>query len=417
MAERRAIDGASVWRPYTQMKTAPPALNVARTEGCRIILEDGRELIDGIASWWTACHGYNHPHIRRAVARQLERMPHVMFGGLTHEPAERLASELAALLPGDLDHVFFTESGSVSVEVALKMSAQCWQNRGHPEKRRFVSFSGAYHGDTFATMALSDPEEGIHARFRGLIPQSLVAELPVDAERRASFSALLEERRDEIAGVVIEPLVQCAGGFRFHDAETLRWLRSACDQANVHLIFDEIAVGFGRLGPLFACMGAEVVPDIVTLSKALTAGTLPLAATVARRAVFEAFWDDDPGRALMHGPTFMANPMACAAALASLELFRTEPVADRVAAIASHLGRRLPALAAHPAVADVRIRGALGVVELKAPPPLHGLRARFIEHGAWIRPLLRCVYLMPAFTISESELDHLIAAIERSLPD
>jgi len=404
-------DSGVVWRPYTQMKTAPSALPVARTEGCRIVLEDGRELVDGIASWWTACHGYNHPHIRQAVTDQLERMPHVMFGGLTHAPAEHLARRLAASLPGDLQHTFFTESGSVSVEVALKMSAQTWQNAGRSSKRRFISFRGGYHGDTLATMALCDPEEGMHARFRGLIPEPLIADLPTDDVARTAFRSLLEHRADEVAGVVLEPLVQCAGGFRFHDEETLAWLRAACDEHEVHLIFDEIAVGFGRLGPMFACEAAGVVPDIVTLSKALTAGTLPLAATVARSSLFESFWDDDPERALMHGPTFMANPMACAAANASLDLFDREPIRERVDAIEQKLQRTLPELGRLDGVREVRVRGALGVVELDGRVRIDALRARFVEEGVWIRPLGRCVYLMPSFVISGSELDRLIDAI------
>lgn len=411
-AGRNAPAGTAVWRPYTQMKTAAAALRVARTEGCRIRLEDGRELVDGIASWWTACHGYNHPHIREAVIGQLERMPHVMFGGLTHEPAERLAAELTRQLPGDLNHVFFTESGSVSVEVALKMSAQAWQNRGRPSKQRFISFRGAYHGDTFATMALCDPEEGMHTRFRGLIPEPLVADLPVTDRERAAFEAMLHERAHEVAAVVVEPLVQCAGGFRFFEPGVLRWLRSACDRAEVHLIFDEIAVGFGRLGALFACELADVVPDVITLSKALSAGTFPLAATVARTSIFETFWDDDPKKALMHGPTFMANPTACTAALASLELFEREPVLDRIHHLESGLKARLGPLRATPGVADVRVWGGIGVVELEGPVALEALRARFVDEGVWIRPLGRCVYLMPAFVITDDELDQLCAAIE-----
>jgi adenosylmethionine-8-amino-7-oxononanoate aminotransferase len=399
------------------MKTAPAALRVGRTEGCRIHLEDGRALVDGIASWWTACHGYNHPHIREAVVGQIERMPHVMFGGLTHDPAERLASELGRLLPGDLDHVFFTESGSVSVEVALKMSAQAWQSRGRPQKRRFVSFRGAYHGDTFATMALCDPEEGMHTRFRGLMPEPLVADLPVDDASRSAFERLLEARRHEVAGVVVEPLVQCAGGFRFHDAAVLAWLRQVCDRAEVHLIFDEIAVGFGRLGSMFACERAGVVPDVITLSKALTAGTLPLAATVARTPIFESFWDDDPKRALMHGPTFMANPTACTAALASLELFEREPVLPRARDLEGELGARLEPMRRLKGVADVRTRGAIGVVELEGPVALESMRSRFVDHGAWIRPLGRCVYLMPAFVITSDELDQLAEAIRAVLTE
>ena len=293
----------NVWRPYCQMKTAPAPLAVARTEGARIILEDGRELVDGIASWWTACHGYNHPHIREAVTRQLGLAPHVMFGGLAHEPAYRLASRLAALLPGDLDHVFFAESGSVSVEIAMKMALQFWINRGVTGRTRFLSFTGGYHGDTLATMTICDPDEGMHSLFAGVMPSQIVTPLPLDAGSEAALDALLAERGGEIAAMVVEPRVQGAGGMLFHGDEVLRTLRRLCDKHGVLLIFDEIFVGFGRTGDLFACSGSGVTPDIVTLSKALTGGTLPLSAAIARSHVFEAFWSDDAGAALMHGPT------------------------------------------------------------------------------------------------------------------
>ncbi|HKP79722.1 MAG TPA: adenosylmethionine--8-amino-7-oxononanoate transaminase, partial [Phenylobacterium sp.] len=300
-----------VWRPYCQMKTAPPPLPVARTQGARLILEDGRELVDGISSWWTACHGYNHPHIREAVRAQLDRAPHVMFGGLAHEPAYRLAARLAGLLPGSLDHVFFAESGSVSVEIAMKMALQYWINRGVAGRTRFLSFLGGYHGDTLATMTICDPEEGMHSLFAGVLPAQIVVPLPVDDASEAALDALLAAQGGEIAAMLVEPRVQGAGGMLFHDDEVLRRLRRLADAHDVLLVFDEIFVGFGRTGDLFACEGAGVVPDIVTLSKALTGGTLPLSAAVARRHVFQAFWSDDPGAALMHGPTYMGNPLAC----------------------------------------------------------------------------------------------------------
>src|SRR4029453_11004171 len=316
---------AHVWLPYAQMKTARPPLPVVRTQGSRIVLADGRELIDGIASWWTACHGYNHPHIRAAVERQLALMPHVMFGGLAHEPALTLARRLVARLPGDLDRVFFSESGSVAVEVAMKMAVQFWLNRGVRTRKRFLAFSGGYHGDTSGAMAICDPAAGMHAPFRGLLPEHHVVDLPQDEESAAAFARVLERHAEELAGIVVEPLVQGAGGMRFHDAAVLRALRAAADRYGLLLIFDEIFTGFGRTETLFACEAAGVVPDIVTLSKALTGGTLPLAATVASRKVFDAFWSDDPRHALMHGPTFMANALACAAANASLDLFEREP--------------------------------------------------------------------------------------------
>src|SRR5581483_8198981 len=308
---RSGID--HVWLPYAAMKNAVP-LPVVRTHGARIVLDDGRELIDGIASWWTACHGYNHPLIRAAVEAQLATMPHVMFGGLVHEQALTLARRLAAMLPGDLDRVFFSDSGSVAVEIAMKMAVQYWINSGIRNRHRFVAFKSGYHGDTTGAMALCDPDEGMHSLFRGLVPEHFIVDLPLDDAKAATLDALLERHADEIAGIVVEPLVQGAGGMRFHDAAVLQRLRRAADHYNLLLIFDEIFTGFGRTGTMFACERAGVVPDVVTLSKALTGGTLPLAATVASRKIFDAFWSDDPERALMHGPTYMANALGCAAA-------------------------------------------------------------------------------------------------------
>ncbi|WP_437672412.1 adenosylmethionine--8-amino-7-oxononanoate transaminase [Sorangium sp. So ce131] len=400
-----------VWRPYCQMKTASAPLPVARTEGARIVLEDGRELLDGIASWWTACHGYNHPHLRAAVQAQLERAPHVMFGGLAHEPAYRLASRLSALLPGDLDHVFFAESGSVSVEIAMKMALQYWINRGVQGRTRFLSFLGGYHGDTLATMTVCDPEEGMHRLFAGVMPAQHVVALPTDDAAEAALVARLEEHGPEIAAMLVEPRVQGAGGMVFHDDEVLRRLRRVADAHDILLIFDEIFVGFGRTGDLFACGGAGVTPDIVTLSKALTGGTLPLSAAVASRRVFEAFWSDDPGAALMHGPTYMANPLACAAANASLDLFEQGRWREDVARIAAGLAAGLAPCRGAPGVVDVRVRGAIGVVELDGPVNAGALGRRFAEAGVWIRPMGRVIYLTPPFVISDEELSRLTSAI------
>jgi adenosylmethionine-8-amino-7-oxononanoate aminotransferase len=396
---------AHIWLPYSQMKTAPLPLPVARTEGSRIFLADGRVLIDGIASWWTACHGYNHPHIRAAVERQLTIMPHVMFGGMVHEPALTLARRLAALLPAGLDRVFFSESGSVAVEVALKMALQYWRNQGIA-RQRFIAFRGGYHGDTAGAMAVSD---AIH----GASPEHFIADLPHDEARMAAFETLLEQRGDDIAGIVVEPLVQGAGGMRFHDAEVLRRLRAAADRYGTLLIFDEIFTGFGRTGTLFACAG--VVPDIVTLSKALTGGTLPLAATVAGQKVLDAFWSDAPHHALMHGPTYMANALACAAANASLDLFDQEPRLAQVGRIADQLSAGLEPCRSLPGVKDVRVKGAIGVVELERIDDLDRLRARFVQEGAFIRPFGSVVYLTPAFTIAEAELAALTEAVFKVL--
>ena len=399
-----------IWLPYAQMKTAPAPLPVVRTEGARIHLADGRELIDGIASWWTACHGYNHPHIREALQRQLEIMPHVMFGGLVHGQALMLARRLAALLPGDLERVFFTDSGSVAVEVAMKMAIQYWLNSGQGKRDTFVYFRGGYHGDTLATMAISD-ESGMHQAFSGLLHRHLMADLPKDDESEAALAALLERHADTLAGIVVEPLIQGAGGMRFHDPVVLRRLRRLADRFDLLLIFDEIFTGFCRTGTMFACESAGVVPDIITLSKALTGGTLPLAATVARRKVFDAFWSDDPMHALMHGPTYMANALGCAAANASLDLFEDGERLRQVAGIEASLKQGLSACRDLPGVVDVRVRGAVGVVELERIDDLNRLRRAFVEKDTFIRPIERVIYLAPALTISQSDVGRLTQTI------
>jgi adenosylmethionine-8-amino-7-oxononanoate aminotransferase len=401
-----------VWLPYAQMKTASAPLAVVGTEGCRIRLADGRELIDGIASWWTACHGYNHPHIRAAVADQLARTPHVMFGGMVHEPALTLARRLTGLMaPTDLDRVFFSDSGSVAVEVALKMAVQYWRNRGVRGRTRVLAFRNAYHGDTTGAMAVSDPEGSFHAAFRGLLPEQVIVDLPVDEASTAAFEAAVARHAGDLAAIIIEPLVQGAGGMHFHDAVALRTIRAAADRHDTLLIFDEIFTGFGRTGAPFAFQEAGVTPDIITLSKALTGGTLPLAATIARRKIFEAFWSDDPAKALMHGPTFMANPLACAAANASLDLFDHEPRLDQVAEISRALAAGLEPCRALPGVRDVRVKGAIGVVELNRIENLNTLRQRFIAEGVFIRPFGNIVYLTPALTIGAEDLMKLTGAI------
>jgi adenosylmethionine-8-amino-7-oxononanoate aminotransferase len=401
-----------VWLPYSQMKTARPPLPVARTEGCRIVLADGRELIDGIASWWTACHGYNHPHIRAAVERQLAQMPHVMFGGLAHEQALTLARRLAALLPADLERVFFADSGSVAVEVAMKMAVQYWLNRGVRGRTQFIAFKGGYHGDTNGAMAVSD-DAGMHGMFRGLLPEHAVVELPTDDARAEALTKLVESRADRIAGIIVEPLVQGAGGMLFHDPVVLHRLRRIADRYDLLLIFDEIFTGLGRTGTMFACEQAAVVPDIITLGKALTGGTLTLAATIARRKVFDAFWSDDPKHALMHGPSFMANALACAAANASLDLFEREPRLDQVRAVSAALTEGLAPCCSVSGVKDVRVMGAIGVVELERIDDLDALRARFVEEGVFIRPFGNVVYLTPSFTIAPDELTTLTDAIAK----
>jgi len=404
-----------LWRPYTQMKTASAPLDAVRTHGSRIELADGRSLIDGVASWWTACHGYNHPHIRAGVEVQLAAMPHVMFGGLTHAPAERLAARLAALTPGDLDHVFFTDSGSVAVEVAMKMAVQSWINRGVAGRTRFLSFREGYHGDTLGAMSVCDPEESMHAHFGGYLPQQIFADLPRDADALAELDTLMGTHRGEIAAVMIEPLVQGAGGMKFHAPQILADVARLARRHGLLLIADEIFTGFGRTGTMFACEQAGIVPDILCLSKALTGGTLALAATVARTELFETFWSDEPAHALMHGPTFMANPLACAAANASLDLFETEPRLAQLAEVSRRLALGLEPCRGQSGVIDVRVMGAIGVVQFDQPVDRERLKARFLELGVWVRPFGDIVYLTPAFTISAEDCDALTAAVVQAV--
>ena len=400
-----------IWLPYAQMKTAAAPLPVVRTQGSRIVLADGRELIDGVASWWTACHGYNQPTIRHAVAKQLKQMPHVMFGGLAHEQALTLARRLAALLPGDLTRVFFSDSGSVAVEVALKMAAQYWINQGQRERTRFIAFKDGYHGDTTGAMAVSDPHAGMHSIYGGLMPQHIIADLPTNDASAAALDTLVARHDGEIAGIIVEPLVQGAGGMKFHDVSVLKRLRRLADKHNLLLIFDEVFTGFGRIGTMFACEAADVTPDIIVLSKALTGGTLPLAATVATKKVFDAFWSDDPARALMHGPSYMANALACAAANASLDLFESEPRLQQVADISAALWQGLKPCSTMRDVKDVRVKGAVGVVEMDAIDNLDRLRARFVAEGVFVRPLGNVIYLTPPFTIASDELRTLTDAV------
>jgi adenosylmethionine-8-amino-7-oxononanoate aminotransferase len=403
------ISVGPVWRPYTQMKTAPAPLKVTATGGVRLHLEDGRSLIDGISSWWTACHGYNHPKIRAAIERQLAIMPHVMFGGLTHEPAERLAARLAALLPGDLDHVFFTDSGSVAVEVAMKMAVQYWLNRGAAGHTRFLAFRNSYHGDTLGAMSVTDHEDGMHARLAGYVPAQLLCDLPGPDD--TAFEATVAAERHSLAAIILEPLVQGAGGMKFHDAETLARVAGIAARHGVLLILDEIMTGFGRTGTMFACEQAGIVPDIICLSKALTGGTLPLAATVARRPVFEAFWSDDPAAALMHGPTFMANPLACAAADASLDIFAETDRLGQARAIEAVLADALEPCRAWPGIVDVRTKGAIGVVQLQALGDAAWLRQLFIERGVWARPFGDILYVTPPLSIETGDLSTLATAL------
>lgn len=400
-----------VWLPYTQMKTVRPPLPVVSAQGMRLRLADGRELLDGISSWWATVHGYRHPHIEDAVRRQLETLPHVMLGGLAHKQAYVLAKRLADLLPGDLDHVFFSDSGSVAVEVAMKMAAQYWLNQGQ-RRVKFLCFRGGYHGDTFATMSVCDPDEGMHSLFKGALLEQVVVDLPRDAGEEAALGELIERHRGELAGIIVEPLVQGAGGMVFHERFTLQALRRLADAHDLLLIFDEIFVGLGRLGDaMFACEIAGVQPDIVTLSKALTGGTLPLAATIASRRIYEQFLSDDGMAALMHGPTYMGNALGCAAANASLDLFAQEPRLAQARAIGVQLERLLAPARDLPGVRDVRVRGAIGVIQLDRPAPADRLSSACIARGVWLRPFRDILYTTPPLIAGEDDIAHIAGAM------
>ncbi len=405
------MNPSQLWLPYCQMQTAPAPQTAMRTEGVRIFLRDGRSLIDGTSSWWTACHGYNHPHIRHAVAEQLESMPHIMLGGLVHTPVLRLTDRLARLLPGELNYVFYCESGSVAVEIAMKMAVQYWINQNISGRTRFVSFRDAYHGDTFAAMSVCDPEDGMHRLFKGVLAEQLILELPRSEAELEQFEATIAKHKSGLAGIILEPLVQAAAGMKFHDPEVLAAVADVARRHGLLLILDEIATGFGRTGTMFACEQASVEPDIVTLSKALTGGTVPLAATVATRRVYDAFLSDHYEHALMQGPTFCGNPLACAAANASLDLFEQEPRLAQAAAIEAQLTDGLAGCRELPGVLDVRVKGAIGVVQLARRPDLDDLRARFIAEGVWVRPYGDVVYLMPPLVIDASDLGRLIEAV------
>jgi len=397
------------------MKTALPPLAAKSTQGCTITLEDGRELVDGIASWWTACHGYNHPHVSQAIKDQVDVMPHVMFGGLNHEPALKLAKRLSDMLPGDLNRVFYVDSGSVSVEVAMKMSIQYWINKGQKGRSKFVSFKDGYHGDTLGCMSIADPEEGMHHVFNDVLFDQFVVDVPRSQNQLQEFDAFLAKHKGEIAAVITEPLVQGAGGMKMFSPDVLKNMRETARKHDILFIVDEIFTGFGRTGTMFAIDQADIVPDIICLSKALSAGMLPLACAVARDHIFEAFLSDSFDDALQHGPTYMANPLACAAANASLDLFDQEPRLEQVQHINRKLRNALTPMQSIKGVRDIRILGAIGVVQVWDIKDSNWLKERFIEEGVWLRPFRDIIYMTPAFTISDDELDKLTGAMARVL--
>ncbi|MBV9387980.1 MAG: adenosylmethionine--8-amino-7-oxononanoate transaminase [Chroococcidiopsidaceae cyanobacterium CP_BM_ER_R8_30] len=407
-----------LWLPYAQMKTVSPPCHVVKAKGTRLYLDDGTALIDGISSWWCVIHGYNHPVLNRAATEQLARFAHVMMGGLVHDPALCLADELVRITPDGLNHVFFADSGSVGVEVALKMAIQFWRNRGVKEKSRFVALRGGYHGDTTGAMSVSDDDEGMHRLFKGtLLPQYFVAapdgesaESPECQESLRQLTELFSSSASQIAGMILEPVFQGAGGFRFYPPEYLLQVRRLCDEYDIILVFDEVATGFGRTGAMFAADLAGVTPDIMILSKALTGGYFGLSATLATSRVFDAFMSNEPGYAFMHGPTYMGHAVACAVALASIKLFERENYLEKIAAIERVLKEELIGVTGS-SLRDVRVQGAIGVFEFNSAANLKGLQDFARTREVWLRPVDKWLYTMPPYVITEEDLRKVTAVM------
>lgn len=418
--EISAIDAAHVWHPYSTIgaEAMPPVVAVGARGPWLTLVHDDRQLeaLDAMASWWTAVHGHGHPVLDRAIGEQLATMNHVMFGGLTHEPAARLAQLLVQLTPDGLDTVFFSDSGSVAVEVAVKMALQYWRSIGKPAKHRLMTWRGGYHGDTFTPMSVCDPDGGMHELWTGensvLASQVFAPAVPhdYDAGYSAAFERQLAEHAHELAAVIVEPVVQGAGGMRFHDPRYLNDLRAACDRHGVLLIFDEIATGFGRTGKLFAAEHAGVSPDIMCVGKAMTGGYLTLAATLCSAEIAHTISTNEPG-ALMHGPTFMANALACAVSVASVELLLDGDWQAQVAAIEAGMRTGLAPAESLPGVADVRVLGAIGVVEMRQPVDMRVATATALEHGVWLRPFRNLVYAMPPYICTADEIAQICSAM------
>ncbi len=414
-------DRVHAWHPYASMTSPPPAYPVVGARGVRLRLADGRELIDGMASWWAAIHGYNHPVLNAALTQQLERMAHVMFGGITHPAAAELCELLAGIVPGRLPHVFLSDSGSVAVEVGIKMALQYHLSQGRSARKRLLSLRGGYHGDTFMAMSVCDPVTGMHHLFSGALPEQLFAPRPQSrfesgaddaalADDIAAFEAMLAAHAHELAAVILEPVVQGAGGMHFYSPAFLTAVRRLCDAHDVLLIADEIATGFGRTGKLFACEHAGIAPDILCLGKALTGGYMSLAATLASERVSRGICEGEAG-VLMHGPTFMGNPLACSVALASIRLLLSQPWQRRITALEHGLREGLAPAAGLPGVREVRVLGGIGVVEMETPVEMARIQRLLVERGVWIRPFGRLVYTMPPFIMQPDDLGTLTRGI------
>jgi len=415
------FDQQHIWHPYTSMQSPLPSYPVQSAEGVRIKLENGQELIDGMSSWWSVIHGYNHPFINQAIAEQLSKMSHVMFGGLTHTPAIELCKKLVELTPDGLEKVFLADSGSVSVEVALKMAIQCQLGRGYKNRNKFVTIKHGYHGDTFGAMAVCDPVNSMHSLYADILPKNYFIEAPIskpddtfDLAELDELKALLQSSNEHIAALILEPVVQGAGGMRFYHPEFVRQAKLICEQYNILLIADEIATGFGRTGKMFACEHAQITPDIMCLGKAITGGYMTLAATLCTKQVAMDISQCEAG-VLMHGPTFMANPLACAAANASLSLLMSGQWFEQVKKIEAGLYKGLMPCAELASVADVRVLGAIGVVEMKQAVNVAEIQKQFMQHNLWIRPFGKLVYVMPQYVISEQDLTKLTSGIVNTL--
>jgi len=416
------FDKNHIWHPYTSMTEPLPVYRVVSASGVRLKLEDGRELVDGMSSWWSAIHGYNHPVLNRAAKEQIDKMSHVMFGGLTHKPAVDLAALLLEITPEPLNRIFFCDSGSVSVEVAVKMAIQYWYSAGRPDKNKLLTIRSGYHGDTFMAMSVCDPVTGMHHIFKEILSEQYFADAPEcnygetwDENDILSFKRLIESNHKSIAAVILEPIVQGAGGMRFYSTEYLRYVRKLCDRYNVLLILDEIATGFGRTGELFASDLAGVTPDIMCVGKAMTGGYMTLAATLTKEHIATTI--SKTGNAFMHGPTYMANPLACAVAVASINLLLSCNFKDKIRSIEIQLREELKRCSRLPGVKDVRVLGAIGVVELENPVNMATITKRFIAKGVWVRPFNKLVYIMPPYIIEKEDLSRLTDAVYESIAE